>query len=166
MRYKSWSYRFAEQILNSKFSIKTEIEEIIDSINLKPEIMSRPNLNKAFREEFLKKRWEEQPAVFNEPADPSAKIDYLKERVGVEVAFSHESFIGIDLMKFQMLSYSYLDKIDLGVYMAVTKDFANILIKKYQQKWRGSLTFEKICTYLPHFRSAIQVPIYVIGLEE
>jgi restriction endonuclease BglII len=29
----------------------------------------------------------------------------------------------------------------------------------------GSLTFEKVKKYLPHFKSAIQVPIYVLGID-
>jgi len=166
MRFRSWSYRFAEQILNSKFSTKKEIETIIESINLKPEEISRPKLNNVFREEFLRRKWKEQPQVFDEVKERFVRIDFLKDRVGVEVAFSHESFIGIDLLKFQTLSYSYLNKIDLGTYIAVTKDFRKKLINKYKQKWIGSSTFEKVCKYLPHFRSAIQVPIFVIGLEE
>jgi len=152
--------------LNSKFSTKKEIETIIESVNLKPEELSRPKLNNAFREEFLKRKWEEQPQIFNEVKERFVRIDFLKDRVGVEIAFSHESFIGTDLLKFQTLSYSYLNKIDLGVYVAVTKDFRRKLIKQYKQKWTGSSTFEKVCKYLPHFRSAIQVPIFVIGLEE
>lgn len=28
-------------------------------------------------------------------------------------------------------------------------------------KWEGSLQFEKVLKYLPHFRSAIQVPIFI-----
>jgi Restriction endonuclease BglII len=47
--------------------------------------------------------------------DPSAKMDFLKDRVGVEVEFGHSSFLGIDLLKFQVASYSALDKIDVGV---------------------------------------------------
>lgn len=152
--------------MNSKFSTKKEIETIIESVNLKPEELSRPKLNNAFREEFLKRKWEEQPQIFNEVKERFVRIDFLKDRVGVEIAFSHESFIGTDLLKFQTLSYSYLNKIDLGVYVAVTKDFRRKLIKQYKQKWTGSSTFEKVCKYLPHFRSAIQVPIFVIGLEE
>jgi len=166
LRFRSWSYRFAEQIFNSKFSTKKEIESIIESITLTPEGLSRPRLNDTFRKEFLKREWEEQPRMFDKVKEAFARIDFLKDRIGVEVAFSHESFIGIDLLKFQTLSYSYLNKIDLGVYVAVTRDFRRVLIKKYKQKWTGSSTFEKVCKYLPHFRSAIQVPIFVIGLEE
>jgi hypothetical protein len=33
------------------------------------------------------------------------------------------------------------------------------------QNWEGSLTYEKVTRYLPHFKSAIQVPIYVIGID-
>ena len=50
-------------------------------------------------------------------------MDFLKERVGVEVAFGHASFIGIDLLKFQVSSYSGLNKIDIGIYVVTTKVF-------------------------------------------
>jgi hypothetical protein len=36
---------------------------------------------------------------------------------------------------------------------------------QHQQKWEGSLTFEKVKKYLPQFKSAIQVPIYVLGID-
>jgi hypothetical protein len=164
VRFQTFSYRFAEQILNSKFSAKKEIEDMISSI--KPRGYSRPELNEVFRQEFLKRRWEEQPQIFEELADIAARIDYLKDRIGVEVAFSHSSFIGIDLLKFQALSYSNLDKIDVGVYITVTKYYLRKLMSEYEQKWQGSLTFEKVCKYLPPFKSAIQVPVFVYGIEE
>lgn len=166
MNYKSWSYRFAEEVLNSKLHIRKEIEDIIKSVNLKSEELSRPNLNNAFKKEFLKRGWREESMVFEDKKDPSAKIDFLKERIGIEVAFTHASFIGIDLLKLQTLSYSNLDKIDIGIYIVITNTFQKKLTNEYQQKWEGSLTFEKVKKYLPHFRSAIQVPIFLIGLED
>ena len=33
------------------------------------------------------------------------------------------------------------------------------------QNWEGSLTCEKVTRYLPHFKSAIQIPIYVLGID-
>jgi len=166
MNYKIYSYRFAEQVLNSKLSIKNEILKVINSIKLKPNELTRPNLNAEFRKRFLEKNWKDQPMIFEDVKDPSARLDFLKEKVGIEVAFSHSSFLGIDLLKFQTLSYSNLDKIDVGVYIAVTNSYLRKLTKEYKQKWEGSLTFEKIVKYLPHFKSAIQVPIFVIGLGE
>ena len=127
--------------------------------------LSRPHFNNVLNNLFNEKGWECQPAVFDEPKDPSAKMDFLKERVGVEVCFGHASFIGIDLLKFQVASYSGLNKIDIGVYIVTTKSFQKQMKNKVGQKWEGSLTFEKVKRYLPHFKSAIQVPIYVIGID-
>lgn len=159
MRFRTWSYRFAEEVLNSKLTLKKEIENIIESISFSAVEISRPNLNVAFKKAFLSKGWKGEERIFEEPREPLAKIDFIKDRVGVEVAFSHSSFLGIDMLKFQTLSYSNLDRIDVGVYIVVTKDF-------YKKKFEGSITFEKVFKYLPHFRSAIQVPIYVYGIEE
>jgi hypothetical protein len=39
------------------------------------------------------------------------------------------------------------------------------MIKEYKQNWEGSLSFEKVVKYLPHFKSAIQLPIYVLGID-
>ena len=165
IRLKTFSYRFAEQVLNSKLSLKQEIEHILCVPKIDFRSLSRPNFNIVLENLFKDKKWELKPAVFDVPGDPAAKMDFLKERIGVEVQFGHSSFIGIDLLKFQVSSYSGLNKIDLGVYVVTTKDFQDKMQEQYQQKWEGSLNFEKVVKYLPHFKSAIQVPIYVIGLD-
>jgi hypothetical protein len=41
----------------------------------------------------------------------------------------------------------------------------NKMQRDYAKSWDGSLTYEKVTKYLPHFKSAIQLPIYVIGIE-
>ena len=167
MRFISWSYRYAEQILNSKLALKKEIEDAIAALNIPPNGFSRPQLNEEIEKQLLAKGWSKQPRIAGERDDIEieAKIDFIKERVGVEVAFSHNSFIGIDLLKFQTMSYSALDEIDVGVYIVATRN----LLRRMEdrgQKWHGSLTFEKVRRYLPHFKSAIQVPIFVLGLDE
>jgi len=48
MRFKDWSYRFAEEVLNSRLPLKQEIKYIIGNIDLDPNKMSRGALNKAF----------------------------------------------------------------------------------------------------------------------
>jgi hypothetical protein len=92
-------------------------------------------------------------------------LDFLKERIGVEVEFGHSSFIGIDLLKFQVASYSGLDRIDMGLYVTTTHNFQKKMMQGYKQNWDGSLSYEKVVRYLPHFKSAIQLPIYVIGID-
>ena len=164
MNFKKYSYRFAEQVLNSNLTIKNEVEELIHSLNPKGDALSRPNLNKLFKEKLVDLGWQDQPSVFEDTKDPSAKLDFLKNRTGIEIQFGHSSFIGIDLLKFQVCSYSALDSIDLGIYIVTTKEFQKRAKDEHKQNWEGSLQFEKVIKYLPYFKSAIQVPIYVIGL--
>ena len=157
MNFTTFSFRFAEEVLNSKMGIKREIEDAIKSIHP----ATREELNAEFRNKLTPRGWQTEVRLFDD-SDVMAKVDFLKERVAMEVAFSHSSFIGIDLLKFQVMSYSNpeLNKIDVGVYVVASNDFH----KKYFPKTGGSVTFEKVVKYLPHFRSAIQVPVWVIGL--
>lgn len=165
VRLKKYSYRFAEQVFNGKIQIKNELEDIIYSATKDLSVLSRPEFNRILNEEFEKRGWETQPPVFDKDDDAYAKFDFLKDRIGVEVQFGHSSFIGIDLLKFQVASFSNLDTIDFGVYVTTTSAFQKELKKKYNLKWDGYLTFEKVVRYLPYIRSAIQVPIYVIGID-
>jgi hypothetical protein len=165
LRLQTFSYRFAEQVLNSRLSIKQELESILNHSSINIPQLTRPKFNEILDGLFKNQGWECQPTVFDEPRDPSAKMDFLKDRVGVEVEFGHSSFIGIDLLKFQVASYSGLDKIDVGVYIVTTKSFQKSMKNEVGLKWEGSLTFETVTKYLPHFKSAIQVPIYVIGID-
>ena len=152
-------------MFNGKIQIKNELEDIIYSATKDLSVLSRPEFNRILNEEFEKRGWETQPPVFDKDDDAYAKFDFLKDRIGVEVQFGHSSFIGIDLLKFQVASFSNLDTIDFGVYVTTTSAFQKELKKKYNLKWDGSLTFEKVVRYLPYIRSAIQVPIYVIGID-
>ncbi len=138
MKFRSWPYRLAEEVINSKLPIRKEIEEIIRAINFEDvvkvsesksksksgKIPVRGALNEFFKNEFLKRGWEGHHGVrvFDEKEGPKTKVDFLKDRVAVEVAFVHADFLGNDFLKFQMMSYSLLDKIDVGVYIVITKE--------------------------------------------
>lgn len=165
IRLEKFSYRFADQIINSKLYLRNEIENILTNHSYDFSSLSRPKFNSLLDVRFKEHGWETQPKVFDDDKDPSAKMDFLKDRVGVEVEFGHSSFIGIDLLKFQVSSYSNLDKIDLGIYVVTTRNFQKRIMSEFGMKWDGSLTFEKVVKYLPHFKSAIQVPVLVLGLD-
>ena len=158
------SFRFADEVLNSRLALKKEVEEIILRA-YDPHSLSRKGFNAVLRERFVSAGWEDQPLVFGDPHDPGARMDFLKERIGIEVGFGHASFVGIDLLKFQVGSYSALDRIDVGIYVVATSRFQKAMKLSYEHKWEGSLTYEKVLRYLPHFKSAIQVPIYVLGID-
>ena len=165
IRLKKFSYRYAEEVFNGKLVIKNEVEDILYTVTKDLSILSRPVFNNLLNDEFSKRGWTCQPQVFAGNNDPNARFDFMKDRIGIEVQFGHASFIGIDLLKFQVASYSNLDAIDFGVYITTTKNFQKHLKDTYGLKWEGSLTFEKVQKYLPYIRSAIQVPIYVIGID-
>ena len=92
-------------------------------------VLGRPAFNRILKDLFVEKNWISQPRVSPEMKAYS-KFDFMKERVAVEVQFGHASFIGIDLLKFQMASYSNLDLIDFGVYITTTKAMQKILKDK------------------------------------
>ena len=133
IRLSKFSYRFAEQVLNSKLRLKQEIEAILTDRTIDVSTLSRPKFNEILDRKFVENGWERQPPVFNEPRDPSAKMDFLKERIGIEVGFGHASFMGIDLLKFQVASYSGLNKIDVGVYVVTTKRFQKLMKKSFKR---------------------------------
>lgn len=164
LRMEVYSYRFAEQIINSRLELKNEINDILLSLN-RFDNLSRPNFNKILKSKFQKQGWDSQPQVFTKDNNFCSRLDFQKSRVGMEVQFGHSSFIGIDLLKFQVASYSNLDTIDFGVYIVTTKNFQKVMKNNFSLKWDGSLSFEKVIKYLPEFKSAIQVPIYVIGVD-
>src|SRR5579863_6732970 len=164
LRLQRFSYRFAEQVLNSKLALKEEIEIILTDEIPQSISLSRPGFNRLLDQRLTAHGWARQPLVFDDAETLGAKMDFLKERIGVEVGFGNASFLGIDLLKFQVSSYSALDKIDVGIYVATTSAFQRRMKSEFRQNWEGSLTFEKIVRYLPQFKSAIQVPICVLGI--
>jgi len=163
LNLKHYNYRFADEVLNSNITVKKELMDTLEQLTVSALGVSRPELNKLIENELAKKEWRVQVPAFGVDEKGETRLDFVKNRIGVEVQFGHASFIGIDLLKFQVASYAGLDVIDAGIYVMVTKRFAKDMIER-GQKWEGSLTYEKTVSYLPHFRSAIHVPILVVGL--
>ena len=180
MQYKEWSYRLGELVLGSYSTERSEIREVVRSIDFnqvvaeasnavkrskKGKVPVRTALNGSFEKEFLQRGWKGGKGgvrVFSAEG-PDTKVDFMKGRIAVEVAFSHSDFLANDMLKFQMLSYAHLDKIDVGVHIVITKE----LMENYPNvNFEGSVDFDKVKRYLPEYRSAIQVPIVVVGLEK
>lgn len=164
VQLRKYSFRFAEQILNSNMPRRDEIIDVLMTACEDLSVLGRPKFNEILKELFIQKDWVSQPRVSPE-MNAYSKFDFMKDRIAIEVQFGHASFIGIDLLKFQMASYSNLDLIDFGVYITTTKAMQKYLTTNCNRNWSGSLNFEKVVKYLPYFKSAIQVPIYVIGID-
>ena len=165
LKLQKYSYRFAEQVLNSSLALKHEIESVLTEPGVDVGSLSRPKFNEVLEDSFCARGWTPQPQVFPDVKDPTAKMDFMKDRVGIEVEFGHPSVLGMDLLKFQIASYSGLDRIDVGVYIVTTATFQKHMQIVHGQKWNGSINYDRVVRYLPHFRSAIQVPVYVLGID-
>ena len=113
--------------------IEQEIDEIIDSVKITGRtkiskektkrgklLYSPKDMNKAFKEEFYKRGYEELKDFYDiDSYDAKHKIkafkqiDFLKERVLVEVQFGKYAFMFYDLAKFQ---YFYnKNQADVGI---------------------------------------------------
>jgi hypothetical protein len=57
LRLQTYSFRFAEQVLNSKLSIKQEIETVLLDPGIDLPILSRPMFKKILDELFPVKGW-------------------------------------------------------------------------------------------------------------
>ena len=95
IRLQRFSYRFAEQVLNSKLSLKQEIESILTDPSIEISKLSRPHFNKILEEKnckvlgefdccgenLVEKAQEQREAMKSRlPPEESRKIedDYLK----------------------------------------------------------------------------------------
>jgi hypothetical protein len=57
IRLERFSYRFAEQVLNSKLALKQEVEAILTSEAIEVASLSRPNFNKVLKDSFVARGW-------------------------------------------------------------------------------------------------------------
>ena len=176
----TYSHRFADIILNSDYSVKQELESVIQEIDFntivrryhednmqlkengkKEKIGMQSSLNNIFREKFITKDWEKEKNVFNDK-DNDLVIDFWKRKVGVDVAFNHRSFIGGDLLRLQAAG-EVKNVINVGIYICATKDF----IKTISPKDASSMVnFERVKWYLENFYPVLTVPIWLVGLSK
>ena len=60
---QKYSFRFAEQVLNSKLALKQEIEDTLLIPDIKFSSLSRSHFNEILENLFIQKCWETQPIV-------------------------------------------------------------------------------------------------------
>jgi len=163
LHFQGISYRSADEILNQRPSVKEEIEGLLTDPGIDIASLSRPYYTDLMKERFANQGW--QPAIFHQTEYQLAKIDFIKERVGVEIGFRHMSLIGADLLKFQVASPFALNKIDVAVYIVTTRNFQKQMKKEFHHNWSGAMSVEKVDRYLRHFTSGIHVPVYLIAVD-
>lgn len=178
MTFEWYAHRFADIILNSDYSLKQEIEDVIHSISFydvitefnlenqrrtdtgkKPPQGKQSTINSFFRKEFGKRGWEIEKNVFNDPGNDLA-IDFWKRNIGVDIAFNHRSFIGGDLLRLQAAA-EVKNVIKVGVYVCPVKEFAKAVSPK---DGTSMVVYERTRWYLDNFYQVLTAPILLIGL--
>ncbi|MCS4538914.1 MAG: hypothetical protein HYY67_08665 [Thaumarchaeota archaeon] len=155
MRNRIHNFRFAEEILNSKLSIKKEILQIVDDLQITPK-QNNPKPHKAIQEAFFSKGWKQEEIATK---SSGMRFDLFKDKVAIEIETSHIIHTYKDYLKF-LLGFNE-EKIEVGVEIVYTKKF----LEKYGLKNKSMPELEKVVKDLSLFRSTIPVPILVIGLE-
>ena len=163
----------------------TEIYEVIQSVDaseclnkisrektMKGKILYSPGcLNKFFKEEFVKRRWRavkvpcsyetsyylsgyKPPKTIN---NAYREMDYVKNRVGVEVQFGKYAFMVYNVSA-KMTIFHNLDIIDVGVEIVPVKEMQDMMST-------GVSFFEQLVWDLKHRGEAdIDIPVLVLGI--
>ncbi|GAB6181440.1 hypothetical protein JCM14036_27590 [Desulfotomaculum defluvii] len=156
-------YRSAQEI------ITLDIVEELDNLLLEPTIdiasLSRSHYNHLLRQIFKNNGWQNNASLFHEPINPFDKIELRKNHIGLEIGFRHASLTGHNLLKFQLSPLHNSDKIDLGIFVVTTQNFQKQMKRAFGQNWTGAMTFEKTDRYLRNFKTTIQIPILLIGID-
>ncbi len=155
MRYVAYSYRYGEEVLNARLNTKREVSEAIRNISVPIAKGVQGDINAQVKDYLVKRGWETDVEVIPEQR---ITMDFLKDRVGMEVQFGNAARVYHDLLKLQTMSYSHRDLTDVGVIVTATLKVAKIMGSNLAY-------FERVKRELPYYRSAIEVPLWVIGLE-
>jgi len=156
LKFSKYNFRFAEEILNSKIALKTEIENILNGLNIDPLGKGERSPHKTIKGAFLDRSWSDEQLISQRS---KMKFDLYKERIGIEIETSHIIHTYKDFLKFLV---AFNDgNIDVGVEVV----YDNSFVKKYNLP-PARPTIDKVKRDLETlFRPIIPVPIYVIGLE-
>ena len=160
MKYVLKSYRMATEILRTHEREYSDIMSILDESTIDMTEPTRPQMTSLFKNLFSLSRWDCSVDVSDEHEVASGKMTFMRGRVGVQVSFTHYLFIGTELLRFQMLSFSDQDLLDAGVYISIT----DALSKLWGKPFFGSITFEKATAYYEHLKGIITVPMLFVGL--
>ena len=182
--FKNGKETLEKKFLNELQEVQTVIHNV-DTIKLKNKtskektmqgkmLYSPPGLNKAFKAEFDKKNWHKEKIYCDyqsynyyapgfEPSLPSGRqrpyreMDFLKNRVGVEVQFGKYAFMAYNVCA-KMTIFHNQNFIDVGIEIVPLKQLAD-------EMSTGVSYFEQIVWDLEQRGVAdIDIPVLVMGI--
>lgn len=107
--------------------------------------------------------WVPQPRLFRDRDLEEWKMDFLRERVGVEVSFNHAEAIPWQFTRLNIAGESERviaeSRIDVGVVISATSS-----LKQWARMDSAVGTFEKFQAWLREMRPILPIPILLVGL--
>jgi hypothetical protein len=158
MRFQTYNFRFAEEILYSQSDLKKEIKAVLDPLVIDPNAKGDNMPHRVIKAAFMEKGWSDEELLSTQS---KMRFDLYKNRIAIEIETSNIVHCYKDYLKF-LVGFN-MQKIDVGVEIV----YANDYIKKHNPKKHAKPTLERVRYDLEHlFRPIITVPIFVIGLED
>ena len=185
MRYQIHSHRFATLVVQTEL-FKDDFDELIETVsNISDEDLikqftqdkdkrsSAKSLSKAINfllQDRLKSlNWNTESPIFKEEEYTKNnksywRLDFVKNKISVEVAFNHQEAVAHNLIKPVLASeLNHVEKAiqtNLGVIITATD-----ALKKSGNFDTAIGTFEKFVSFLRPYNNFITVPLIIIGLE-
>lgn len=122
-------------------------------------------LNRLF-ERFLPAAdgWESQPRLFHDPDLREWKLDFRRDRIGVEVSFNHAEAIPWQFTRLNIAGESERvrpeARIDVGVVIT-----AHQSLKRWANMDSAVGTFEAFRAWLREMKPILPIPILLVGLS-
>lgn len=182
-----YSFNDGERVVNQKYKhLRREVETVIKSIEAHKHrtkaskertmpgkmLFAPKDLNKAFKKGFAQEDWHpvrvkcDYPTEYYVPGYEPAKLrkgafremDFVKERLGVEVQFGKYSFMVYNVAA-KMTIFRNLGHIDAGIEIVPVKAFA-------EEMSSGVSYFEQFVWDLEkRGLSNIDIPVLILGID-
>lgn len=114
--------------------------------------------------DHLGPEWRREPRLFHEAGLHKWKMDFLADRVGVEVSFNHAEAIPWQFTRLNIAGESERviedSKIDVGVVITATQS-----LKAWSKMDSAVGTFDAFQAWLREMKPILPIPILLIGLQ-
>jgi len=179
MPHKIESFRLAGEILSHRKEWK-EFEKVLSDLSAKhvlsiyEEICSKGKrapaggqipLNEYFRRR-LPSDWKKEPRLFDDPSKKlrAWKMDFVKNKVGVEITFNHAEAIPWIFSRLNIAGESERvqknSKIEVGIAV-----FASESMKRWSKMDNAVGTYELASAWLREMKPILPIPLLLIGLD-
>lgn len=178
MKFKIHNFRLAQEILARraewqefgtvlKALAPAEILQIHKSLSKKRvPAGGQTAINHYFDDKLCALSWRPQPHLFGSgrPDLRRWKMDFIKNRIGVEISFNHAEAIPWIFSRLNIAGESESvqapSKIDVGIAV-----FATESLKRWAKMDSAVGTFELAQAWLSEMRPILPIPIIVVGLD-